>query len=83
MRAFNAEYRRRREAALAVGRGFMSYERARARLRAAIAGIIAKGGERVDLAACAGCSIETCNREQENCHPIATRRPKTGWYEPG
>jgi hypothetical protein len=32
MAAFNSEYRRRREAALAVGKGFMSYERARARL---------------------------------------------------
>jgi hypothetical protein len=51
MAAFNADYRRRREAASAVGRGFMSYQRARARLRAAIAGIVAKGGERLDLAA--------------------------------
>jgi hypothetical protein len=45
MRAFNAEYRRRRETALAVGRSYMSYERARARLRAVIASVIAKGGE--------------------------------------
>ncbi len=51
MRAFNAEYRHRRKAASAVGRGYMSYERARARLRRAIAGVIAKGGERLDLAA--------------------------------
>jgi hypothetical protein len=51
MRAFNAEYRRRREAASAVGKGFMSYASARSRLRAAIAGVIAKGGERLDLAA--------------------------------
>jgi hypothetical protein len=41
---FNTEYRRRREAASAIGRGFMSYETARARLRRAVAGIIAAGG---------------------------------------
>jgi hypothetical protein len=46
MRAFNTEYRRRREAASAIGRGFMSYERARARLRRAIADVIAAGGGR-------------------------------------
>jgi hypothetical protein len=39
---FNAEYRR--EAASARGRGLMSYGRARARLRQAIAGVIAMGG---------------------------------------
>ena len=39
---FNAEYRR--EAASARRRGFMSYGRARARLRQAIAGVIAIGG---------------------------------------
>lgn len=41
---FNAEYRRRREAASAVGRGFMSYRTARARLTRAVAGVIAAGG---------------------------------------
>jgi hypothetical protein len=41
MKFFNAEYRRRREAASARDRGFMTYERARARLRRAIAGVIA------------------------------------------
>ncbi len=44
MKFFNAEYRRRREAASARGRGFMTYERARARLRRAVAGVIAAGG---------------------------------------
>src|ERR1700731_4882839 len=44
MKFFNAEYRRRREAANAIGQGFMSYETARARLRRAVAGIIAQGG---------------------------------------
>lgn len=39
---FSAEYRR--EAASARRRGFMSYGRARARLRQAIAGVIAMGG---------------------------------------
>jgi hypothetical protein len=38
---FNAEYRR--EAASARGRGFMTYERAPAPLRRAIAGVIAAG----------------------------------------
>jgi hypothetical protein len=41
MTFFNAEYRR--EAASARGRGFMTYERARAPLRRAIAGVIAAG----------------------------------------
>jgi hypothetical protein len=31
----------------------------------------------------AGCSIEEDNREQENCHPIATRHRKTGRYGAG
>ncbi len=44
MKFFNAEYRRRREAASAIGRGFMTYGRARARLRQAVAGVIAAGG---------------------------------------
>jgi len=44
MKFFNAEYRRRREAASAIGRGFMTYGRAVARLRRAIAGAIAGGG---------------------------------------
>jgi hypothetical protein len=44
MKFFNAEYRRRREAASARGRGFITYERARARLRRAVAGVIAAGG---------------------------------------
>jgi hypothetical protein len=35
MKFFNAEYRRRREAAGAIGRGFMTYGRARAWLRRA------------------------------------------------
>ena len=47
--AFNKEYRQRREAAVLAGRGFMSYGRARSRLRKAIAGIIALGGSRRDL----------------------------------
>ena len=42
MTFFNAEYRR--EAASARGRGFMTYERARAPLRRATAGVIAAGG---------------------------------------
>lgn len=37
LRVFHGEYRRRREAALAVGRGLMSYQRVGARVRAAIA----------------------------------------------
>lgn len=44
MRFFNAEYRRRRQAAAAIGRGFMTYGRAMVRLRRAIAGVIAAGG---------------------------------------
>jgi hypothetical protein len=51
MSHFNATYRSRREAALAVGKGFMSYGRAMARLRAAVVAIIARGDERLDLAA--------------------------------
>jgi hypothetical protein len=31
----------------------------------------------------AGCWIDRHNRQQENCHLIATRHLKTGWYEPG
>jgi hypothetical protein len=49
MSHFYATYRTRREAAQAVGKGFMSYGRATARLRAAVAGIIARGGD-LDLA---------------------------------
>ena len=41
---FNAEYRRRRTAARAAGRGFITYGRARVRLRQAVAGVIAAGG---------------------------------------
>jgi hypothetical protein len=41
---FNAEFRRRRLAAAAAGKGFMSYDVALARLRQAIAGAIAAGG---------------------------------------
>jgi hypothetical protein len=41
MRFFNSEYRRRRTAARARGRGFMSYAAARTRLRQAVAGVIA------------------------------------------
>jgi hypothetical protein len=44
MKFFNGEYRRRRAAASTRGHGFMTYERARARLRRAIAGVIAAGG---------------------------------------
>jgi hypothetical protein len=46
MRSFNAEYRRRRKAANASGHGFMTYGRARARLRQAVAGVLAAGGGR-------------------------------------
>jgi hypothetical protein len=46
MKSFNAEYRRQRKAASASGRGFMTYGRARARLRRAVAGVIAAGGGR-------------------------------------
>jgi hypothetical protein len=44
LRFFNAEYRRRRKAASTSGHGFMTYGRARARLRQAVAGVIAAGG---------------------------------------
>jgi len=69
MRFFNAEYRRRREAASAIGRGFMTYGRARAWLRQAVAGVIAAGG---------GCDLDLTmvrrvfERGAEchpNCHP--------------
>jgi hypothetical protein len=38
---FNSEYRARRQAAAAAGRGFMSYQAAQGRLRSAIAGVAA------------------------------------------
>jgi hypothetical protein len=41
---FNSEYRRRRLAAAAAGKGFMTYRTALARLRGVIAGSIAAGG---------------------------------------
>lgn len=43
-RSYNPKLVLRREAASARGRGFMSYGRARTRLRQVIAGVIARGG---------------------------------------
>jgi hypothetical protein len=47
LKFFNAEYKRRRGAAVAVGQTFMSYGEARARLQKAIAEAAAKGGNGV------------------------------------
>jgi hypothetical protein len=44
LRFFDAEYKRRRAAANAIGKGYMPYQTARARLRQAVAGVIAEGG---------------------------------------
>jgi hypothetical protein len=44
LKPFNAEYRRRRQAAKAAGRPFMNYGTARSRLQAALAGAAASGG---------------------------------------
>jgi hypothetical protein len=47
LKFFNAEYKRRRDAAVAVGQTFMSYGEARARLQKAIAEGAAKRGNGV------------------------------------
>jgi hypothetical protein len=47
LKFFNAEYKRRRGAAVAAGQTFMSYGKARARLQKAIAEVAAKGGNGV------------------------------------
>jgi hypothetical protein len=45
LKFFNGKYKRRRQAARAGGKGFMSFTAAQRRLRAAVAGAIARGGE--------------------------------------